>query len=241
MFWPDDQNSRDQRLPRSLAMAITALLAGRILGIICLLGLGVWLAISMIGESHGDPLRLLPEMVNSKQAELNQLREERQYLFLWDKILTPRSQASSAMDFFLALVPEGHDLVCGRLKYAIRQTETKPGAVDKSSGGFLREWSIDGSCTDLGRDDLERLREGSTISRIFSSAAVRLSDASFGVSDTRTVKVVLREESNPQFTSNNKTGVLPFQFRLVVTQSFAGGDPLAIPVLPKPKINKTAS
>jgi len=222
-------------------MTMTALLACRIIGVICLLGLGAWLAISVIGESHGDPLHLVPEMVNNKQAELNQLREERQYLSLWDKILTPRSQASSAMDFFLALVPEGHDLVCGRLKYAIRQTETKPGAVDKSSGGFLREWSIDGSCTDQGRDDLERLREGSTISRIFSSAAARLSDASFGVSDTRTVKVVLREESNPQFTSNNKTGILPFQFRLVVTQSFAGSDLLAIPVLPKPKINKTAS
>jgi hypothetical protein len=240
-FWPDDQKSRDQRLPRSLAIAMTALRAGRILGLLCLIGLGAWLALSVFGESKGDPLRILPEMVNSKQAELTQLRDQQQYLSVWDKILTPRSQASSAMDFFLALVPEGHDVVCGQLKYSIRQTEIRAGAADKSPGGFLREWSIDGACTDRGRDDLERLREGSTIARIFSSTAVRLRDSSFGVSDTRTVKVVLREESNPQFAGDNKAGILPYQFRLVVTQSFAGSDPLAIPVFPKPKVNKTAS
>jgi hypothetical protein len=240
-FWPDDQKARDQRLPKSLGVAITALLALRVLGIVVLLSLGGWLAFSVFTESHGDPLRLLPEMVNSKQAELNQLRENRQYLSLWDKILTPRSQASSAMDFFLALVPEGHEVVCAQLKYAIRQSEAKPGGVDKNAGGFLREWSVEGSCTDEGRDHLERLREGSTITSLFASAAGRLRDASFGVSDTRTLKVLLREEANPAFDAASKTNVLPYQFRLVVTQTFAATDSLAIPVMPKPKINKTAS
>ena len=238
-FWPDDQKSRDQRLPRSLALTMTALLALRILGILCLLGLGGWLALSVVSASHGDPLHLVPEMVSGKQAELKQLRETQEYLSLWDKILTPRSQASSAMDFFLALVPEGHDIVCDRLKYAIRQSEVKP--VGTSSVGFLREWSIEGSCTEQGRDHLERLREGSTISNILTSASVRLSDPSFAVSGNRIVKVVLREETNPQFDSANKTGALPYQFRLVVTQTFAGSDPLAIPLLPKPKAGKTAS
>jgi hypothetical protein len=236
-FWPDDQKSRDKRLPRTIALTMTALLAARILGILCLLALGGWLALSVVGESHGDPLRLLPEMVNSKQAELNQLRETKQYLSLWDKILIPRSQASSAMDFFLALVPEGHEVVCDRLKYGIRQTDAKAG----NAGGFSREWSIDGSCTDQGRDHLERLREGSTISSIFASTAARLTDPSFLTSDTRILKVVLREETNPQFGTDNKTGVLPYQFRLVVTQTFASSDPMAMPVLPKPKANKAAS
>jgi hypothetical protein len=243
-FWPDDQKSRDKRLPRSLALTMTALLAARILGILWLLGLGGWFALSVVGESHGDPLRLLPEMVSGKQAELAQLQETKQYLSLWDKILIPRSQASSAMDFFLALVPEGRDVVCERLKYAIRQTDLKLAGADKSSG-FLREWDIGGSCTDQGRDQLERLREGSAISSIFSSAAIRLTDPSFGVSDTRTLKVVLREEVNPLFdtanNSANKPGVLPYQFRLVITQTFAGSDPMAMPVLPKPKANKSAS
>ena len=236
-FWPDDQKSRDKRLPRTMALTMTALLAARILGILCLLGLGGWLALSVFGESRGDPLRLLPEMVNSKKAELAQLRETQQYLSLWDKILIPRSQASSAMDFFLALVPEGHEVVCDRLKYGIRQTDAKAG----NAGGFSREWSIDGSCTDQGRDHLERLREGSTISGIFASTAARLTDPSFLTSDTRILKVVLREETNPQFGTDSKKGVLPYQFRLVITQTFAGSDPMAMPVLPKPKANKAAS
>jgi hypothetical protein len=181
-------------------------------------------------------------LISNQQAELKQLRETKQYLTLWDKILTPRSQASSAMDFFLALVPEGHEIVCDRLKYRIGQTETKPGSsTDKGAGGFFREWSIEGSCTDQGRDSLERLREGSTISSLLASTAARLQDLSFEVSDSRAVKVVLREETNPQYDTANKTGALAYQFRLIVTQTFAGSDPLAIPLLPKPKISKTAS
>jgi hypothetical protein len=240
-FWPDDQKTRDQRLPRSLAMAMTALLAARVLGILCLLALAGWLALSVAGASHGDPLRLLPEMVSSKQAELIQLRETQQYLTLWDKILTPRSEASSAMDFFLALVPEGHEVVCDRLKYAFKQGDPRSGAADKGAGGFSRQWSIEGSCTEQGRDHLERLREGSTISSLFAATALRLTDSSFTVTDTRGVKVVLREEANPQFGVEGKIGALPYQFRLEVTQSFAGTDPLAIPMMPKPKANKVAS
>jgi hypothetical protein len=241
-FWPDDQKSRDQRLPRSLAVTINALLGLRILGILTLLGLGGWLALSVAGQSQGHSLHLVPEMISGQQAELKQLRETKQYLTLWDKILTPRSQASSAMDFFLALVPEEHEIVCDRLKYRIGQTETKPGSsLDKGAGGFFREWSIEGSCTEQGRDNLERLREGSTISSLLATTAARLQDRSFEVADSRVVKVVLREETNPQFDTANKTGALAYQFRLVVTQTFAGSDPLAIPLLPKPKVNKTAS
>jgi hypothetical protein len=240
-FWLDDQKTRQQRLPRSLAVAMTALLAGRIVGIFLLLGLAIWLALSVADASHGDPLHLLPEMINSKQAELNQLRETQQYLSVWDKILTPRSQAWSVMDFFLALLPEGHDVVCDRLKYAIKQSELKPGGT--VTGGFVREWTIEGSCSDQGRDHLERLRGASTISGIFAATAVRLNDPSFRISDNRIVKVLLREETNPQFVTANKTGTLAYQFRLVVTQTFAGTDPLAIPVVPKPKpkIIKTTS
>ena len=143
----------------------------------------------MVGASGADPSSGSPEMINSKQAELSKLQETRQYLTLWDKILAPRSQAWSAMDFFLALLPEGHDVICEHLKYAIKQAASKPGPVtESSSAGFSREWSIEGSCSEQGRVHLERLREGSTISTIFASTAIRLDDPSFGLSDTRIVQ-----------------------------------------------------
>jgi hypothetical protein len=241
-FWPDDQKSRDQRLPRSLAFVITALRVGRILGVVCFLALASWLALSIASASRADPLQGSPEMANSKQTELNKLQETRQYLTLWDKILTPRSQAWSAMDFFLALLPAGREVICEHLKYAIKEAASKPGgAADSNSAGFSREWNIEGSCSEQGRLHLERLREGSTISTIFSATAVRLDDPSFAVSDARIVKVELREETNPQLSAEVKPGVLAYIFRLVVTQTFTAGDSLAIPVLPKPKASRTVA
>jgi hypothetical protein len=241
-FWSDDQKSRDQRLPRSLALTITALRAAQILGLLFLLGLGTWLGLSMAGASGADPLTGLPEMANDPTANLSNLQETKQYLSRWDKILAPRSQAWSSMDFFLALLPEGHEVVCEHLKYAIKEAASKPGLItENNSAGFFREWSIEGSCTEQGRVRLERLREGSTISNIFAATAIRLDDPSFRLSDTRVAKVELREEANPQLDAENKNGVLAYVFRLVVTQTFSSGDLLAIPLLPKPKNIKAAS
>jgi hypothetical protein len=241
-FWPDDQKSRDQRLPRSLAMMITALRAGKILGTLCLVGLIVWFVLSVVSASRAAPLSGSPEMINSKQGELRKLQETRQYLTLWENILAPRSQAWSAMDFFLALLPEGREVSCEHLKYAMKQAASKPGAIaEGNSVGFFREWSIEGSCSEQGRMHLERLREGSTISSIFSSTSVRLDDPSFAISDRRIVKVELREETNPQLNGESKPGMLAYIFRLVVTQTFPIGDSMAIPLLPKTQIARTVS
>jgi hypothetical protein len=241
-FWPDDQKSRDQRLPRSLAMMITALRVGRILGALCLLGLIANFALSMVSASRAAPLSGSPEMISNKQAELVNLQQTRQYLTLWENILAPRSQAWSEMDFFLALLPEGREVICEHLKYAIKQAASSPGAVSESnSAGFFREWSVEGSCSEKGRAHLERLREGSTISTIFTSTATRLDDPSFAVSDKRIVQVELREEANPQVSAESNPGVLAYAFHLVVTQGFPVGDSLAIPVLPKPKNTRAVS
>jgi len=97
---------------------------------------------------------------------------------------------------------------------------------------------IDGFCNDQGRVDLEHLQEASSLANVFVSTAARLGDSSFAVSGNRTVKAVLREESNSQSGPGSKTGTLPCQFRLVVTQMIPANDPLALPALPKPK--KTA-
>jgi hypothetical protein len=97
---------------------------------------------------------------------------------------------------------------------------------------------IDGFCSDQGRADLEQLQEASTLAKAFVSTAARLGDPSFAISGNRSVKAVLREESNSQSGPGSKMGALPYQFRLVVTQMIPTNDPLALPALPKPK--KTA-
>jgi hypothetical protein len=239
-FWPDNQESRDKRLPKSLAMLMIGLRIGRIGGALLLLGLAAWLALFVTTAYHGEALRALPELIVGKRTEFERLSSTKQYLAKWDKILTPRSQVWSTMDFLLGLLPEGKDILWEKFDYAIKQSDSKPTGKNASAtqGGFFRQWIIDGSCNDQGRTDLERLQETSTLTKLFDSTAARLDDSSFAVSGNRTVKADLREEANFQSGPATQGVSLPFKFRLVVTENVPANDPIALPVLPKPK--KTA-
>jgi hypothetical protein len=240
-FWPDDQKSREKQVSRSLAVAMTLLRATRLLGVLILIGLAGWLALSVANASREPALHLLPEILSSKRADLGELQDMRQYLEQWDKILAPRSQAWSTMDFVLGLLPEDNDVICAKFQYAIKQSEPQPvGPASNAPGGFLREWTIEGSCTDQGRVYLERLQEGSAIGKVFASSAVRLTVPN-PAPNSRVVRVVLREETNSQYTAASKANALPYQFRLIITQTIPSNDPLAIPVLPKSKSGKTTS
>jgi hypothetical protein len=241
-FWPDDQQTRDERLPRSLAMLMLALRIGQVCGLLFLIGLGAWFAIYVTKAYNGEALKMLPEAILGQQTNFEHLNSMKQYLAKWDKILTPRSQAWSAMDFVLSVLPEGGDLICDKVDYAIKQTDARAtGGQPSAAAGFSRQWIVDGFCNDQGRVVLARLQEASVLAKIFSETGERIGDPSFAVSGNRTVKAVLREEANAQYGvagQGNMAGAMPYQFRLVVTQTIPANDPLAIQALPKPK--KTA-
>jgi hypothetical protein len=234
-FWPDNQESRDKMLPKNLAILMLGLRAARLLGVLVLIGLGAWFAWMVTTANQGEALRILPDIMSGKRTEFERLSSTQQYLTKWQKILTPRSQAWSTMDFLLGLLPEGKNVIWEQIDYAIKQANSKPGSGQgvAAPGGFSRQWIIDGLCNDQGRADLERLRETATLTNIFSSATARLNEASFAVSGNRTVKADLREEANSQVGATNADGILPYKFRLVVTQNIPANDPLAMPVLPK--------
>ena len=235
-FWPNDQQSRDRVLPKNLAILMLGLRAARLLSVLFLIGLGAWFALVVVTANQGEALRTLPDIIGGKRAEFERLNSTKQYLTKWDRTLVPRSQAWSIMDFLLGLLPESKDVVWEKVDYAIKELNSKPGGQGVAGpAGFVRQWTIDGSCNDRGRADLERLRETATLTNIFSSAATRLNDASFGNSGKRTVKADLREETNSPAGSANALVTLPYKFRLVVTQSFPTNDPLALPALPKSK------
>jgi hypothetical protein len=234
-FWPDNQESRDQRLRKGLAILMIGLRVGRIAGALLLLGLAGWLAFVVATAYQGEALRELPDVISGKRSEFETLNTTKQYLAKWDRILTPRSQAWSTMEFLLGLLPEGKDILWEKLDYAIKQADAKPSSGNATApGGFFRQWIIDGTCNDQGRTDLERLQESSTLTKLFDSTAIRLDDSSFAVSGNRTVKADLREEANTQGQAA-QGGSLPYKFRLVVTENIPANDPLALPGLPKPK------
>jgi hypothetical protein len=234
-FWPNDQKSRDKTLPKSLAILMLGLRAGRVLSLLLLFGLIAWFALVIVTANQGEALRILPDIINGKRAEFQRLSGTRQYLAKWDKILTPRSQAWSTMDFLLGLLPESKDVAWAKVDYAIKEVNSKPaGQGTAGPEGFLRQWTIDGLCNDRGRSELEHLRETATLTTIFSAAAARLNDSGFAVSGKRTVKADLREEANPQAGAANEGDVLPYQFRLTITENIPANDPLALSALPKP-------
>lgn len=235
-FWPDDQQSRDRVLPKNLAILMLGLRTARLLGALFLIGLGAWFALVVVTANQGEALRTFPDIIGGKRAEFERLNGTKQYLTKWDRALVPRSQAWSTMDFLLGLLPESKDVVWEKVDYAIKELNSKPGGQGASGpAGFVRQWIVDGSCNDRGRADLERLRETATLTSVFSSAAARLNDASFGISGKRTVKADLREEGNSLAGSANAPVTLPNKFRLIITQSFPASDPLALPALPKSK------
>jgi hypothetical protein len=235
-FWPDDKQARDKRLPRSLAILMMGLRVGQICALLFLLGLGAWLAFFVTTSFQGEALRVLPDIIKGKRADFDQLTATRDR---WDKILTPRSQAWSTMDFVLDLLPEGKDLVCDKVRYAMKQADAR-GAVTgpNTTGGFSREWVIDGFCNDQGRTSLARLQEASAIKNVFASTAARLGDPGFAISGKRTAKVVLREEANPQFAGATPGAGLPYKFLLGVTQIIPADDPFALPILTKARTAK---
>jgi hypothetical protein len=237
-FWPDNQEDRDRKLPKSLAILMVGLRISRIAAALLLVGLAGWLALFVVTAYQNEALRMLPDIIGGKQAEAERLIGTKQYLAKWDKILQPRSQAWSTMELLLGLLPEGKNILWEKVDYAFKQADSKPGAGKNASSGpsgFLRQWIIDGSCNDEGRTDLERLQETSTLSKLFESTASRLDDSSFAVSGNRAVKADLREEANIQSGPPTQGAALPYKFRLVVTQNFPAADPLALPALPKPK------
>jgi hypothetical protein len=236
-FWPDNQDFRDRRLPKSLAILMVGLRIGRIAGALLLVGLAGWSAFFVTTAYQGEALRALPDLITGKRSEFEHLTATKQYLTKWDRILRPRSQTWSTMEFVLGLLPEGNDILWEKFDYALKQADSKPAARNATAapGGFSRQWIIDGLCNDQGRTDLERLQESSTLTRLFDSTATRLDDASFAVSGNRTVKADLREETNTQSGPPTRGAALPYKFRLVVTENIPANDPLALPVLPKPK------
>jgi hypothetical protein len=236
-FWRDDQQSRERVLPKKLAILMLGLRAVWLFGALFLIGLGAWFALVVVTANQGEALRTLPDIIGGKRAEFERLNSTKQYLTKWDKTLVSRSQAWSTMDFLLGLLPDSKDVVWEKVDYAIKEPNSKPTGGQAAAGpaGFVRQWTIDGSCNDRGRADLEHLREAATLTNVFSSAAARLNDASFAVSGKRTVKADLREEGDSLAGSANAPATLPYKFRLVVTQSFPGNDPLALPPLPKSK------
>ena len=232
-FFPDDQATREKRLPRSLAMLLLSLKLGRYLGVLSLLGLAGILGFHVLNAYRGDAMELAGDVVSRESGSYNELNASLQYAKKWGKSLAPRSNAWAVMDFVLTLLPESPDIACDSIHYSVRPVEAR--LTSKSSnkpGAFAREWVIAGSCSEKGRELLAGLQENAKLTYIFNDVAERLNQPIFAIENKRTVKAISRVELNSQ-PANLVARQLPYKFSLTVTQEIPGDDNLALPVIAK--------
>jgi hypothetical protein len=232
-FFPDDQATREKRLPRSLAMLLLSLKAGRYLGVVFLLVLAGVLGFHVLSAYRGEAMQLASNVISREKGSYDEDNASLQYAKKWGRNLAPRSNAWSVMDFVLALLPESPEIACNDIHYSVRPLDAR--VTTKTSnkpGGFAREWVVTGSCSEKGREQLARLQENVALTAIFNDVAQRLNQPIFAVENKRTVKAISRAELNSQ-PVNLTARQLPYRFSLTVTQEIPGDDNLALPVIAK--------
>jgi hypothetical protein len=232
-FFPEDQATREKRLPRSLAMLLLTLKAGRYLGIVFLLVLAGVLGFHVLSAYRGEAMQLAGDVISRETGSYDELNSSLQYAKKWSRNLAPRSNAWSVMDFVLALLPESAEIACNDIHYSVRPLDVRVTAKSPNKpGGFAREWVITGSCSEKGREQLARLQENAALTAIFNDVAQRLNQPIFAIENKRTVKAISRVELNSQ-PVNVVARQLSYKFSLTVTQEIPAEDNLALPVIAK--------
>jgi hypothetical protein len=232
-FFPDDQATREKRLPRPLAMLSLSLKASRYLGVVFLLVLAGVLGFHVFSAYRGEAMQLASDVISREKGSYDELNASLQYAKKWGRNLAPRSNAWSVMDFVLVLLPESPDIACDSIHYSVRPLDARlTGKASNKPGGFAREWVITGTCSEKGREQLARLQENAVLTAIFNDVAQRLNQPIFAIENKRTVKALSRVELNGQPVSL-VARQLPYKFSLTVTQEIPGDDNLALPVVAK--------
>jgi len=232
-FFPDDQVTREKRLPRSLAMLLLSLKAARYVGVVFLLVLAGALGFHVLSAYRGEAMQLAGDVISHDKSSYDELNASLQYAKKWGRNLAPRSSAWSVMDFVLVLLPESPEIACDNIHYSVKSIDARLTAkpVNKP-GGFSREWVVTGSCSEKGREQLARLQENAALTAIFNEVAQRLNQPIFAVENKRIVKAISRVELNSQ-PVNLVARQLPYRFTLTVTQEIPADDSLALPVIAK--------
>jgi hypothetical protein len=232
-FFPDDQATREKRLPRSLAILMLSLKAGRYAAVLFLLVLGAVLCLHVVNAYRGEGMQLVGDVINRENGSYDELSASLQYAKKWGRNLTPRSNAWSVMDFVLTLLPESPEIESNNVHYFVRPLEIRTAGNDANKpGGFAREWTITGICSEQGRQQLAALQENARLTAIFNDVAQRLNQPIFAVENKRTVKAISRAELNNQ-PLRGGAQQLPYKFSLTVTQTIPADDALALPALAK--------
>ena len=170
---------------------------------------------------------------------LGELVKEQLKLDYWKSIMQTRSEGWLVMQLMLDMFPENSGVVITSCEYSV--TGAQPGAgsargPNAAKGmGYNREWRFLGYSTVKGRTIIKNLGSDAAMRIWFEDFAKKYKSAEFELEKKgRTVKVNLGEDVNTyagsSTMSKEEAAQYTTSFNLVITQTMAATDELAIPL-----------
>lgn len=182
---------------------------------------------------------LTPEQVKTSEGQLKKLHGEQKQIDITERLLLPRSQGWSSLEFLFQLFPEEAGVRLENFNYSVEAVpvSNKAGVAAGDAIGLIREWSFRGLAKARTLDVLNNLNSQRGLNAFFEKVAQATGDSSYTPDPTRQVRLTLTQGRNGRYTAEPASEDVardpsisyPFTFEATITQTLSEKDPLALP------------
>lgn len=189
-----------------------------------------WTGMDFFNKMRSDAWRLPPDAATNKEAELMKLQKERVEWQRWDNLLEKRSEGWLALETLLELFPDGGGVILRDANYRIEATSSASG---EKGLGITRRWDVSGYANPEVATALPTLGSRNRVAELLNGIAERNHAPYLSVgAPTRNLQVTLQQKQGTMTPTNEFPAKVARHFRtafeLGITQSFTGGDELAL-------------
>jgi len=212
---PGQQDMKLLKLGRRMKM-VAALLLG---AVVLYSGFNVW-------NKMSSPEWLYKPKNSAATAAM--LSKQIQQYDHWENLLKERSKAWVSMELLTRMVPEDGSVILSGVTHSVTQ---KPEQGAKKLG-FQKEWVVKGLTNEAGLKHLSALSTREGVKKLFSDVAAATGNSAYlPDAGKRDITVTLKQKNNNRFNtvgSRSPGDTLKYSFTMVITQTFGGGDDMAI-------------
>lgn len=188
------------------------LAAVALVGVVLYSGFDVWKKMASPAWLHK------PNNSASSTAMLNE--KVKQYGH-WNNLLKGRSKGWVSMELVTQMIPNDGSVILKEVDHQVTQKPEKDG----KKLGFKKEWNISGLANDAGLKYLAEMNTRQGVQKLFSNVAKTTGNSAYLPSaGKRNITVTLEKKNN----SANPGSKMKYAFSMVITQTFASTDDMAI-------------
>lgn len=218
-----------------------------VLLVVSLIGTGGYGTWSLFAAMNHPSWGLTPDEVKQTETKHAKLVQEQNQIHLTERLLKPRSQGWSTLEFLLQMFPEDSGVRLESFNYgldAARPAGPAPrkGSKAKSSKsetvGLTRNWTIKGLIKPKALELLNSLNSQRGMSSFFEKMAAATGDDGYAPAQERQITVSLTQGRNSRFNpqataadaARDPAQAFPFNFEIQIAQTLSEKDPLAMPL-----------